>query len=89
MVLSFSGDVEVNYESHNDVVLLNVLYSSIVKCIKSKAEYIEKLGIKYENNETKFHLFDSKFCAELMEISYTNIMHFSLVLPECNLVIIT
>ena len=70
VILSFNGNVEVIYPSHNDGILRNVLYSSIIKCIKSKSKFIEELMIKYENKTTKFHLFDSKFCCQLMEITY-------------------
>ena len=74
--LLFEGHVylDPHFKSHNDPILRNVLYSSIIKCVKSKAEYIEDLEIDYGYNyNSKFHLFDGKFASSIFNISYPNL----------------
>ena len=34
-----------NYKSHDDPILRNILYSSIIKCIKSKLNSIQDISI--------------------------------------------
>ena len=81
--------VTFNYKSHDDPILRNVLYSSIIKCIKSKSDSIEQFWFahytgdyddidKNKQNGDLFQLFDSKFCSQLLEIPFHNLNDFEL-----------
>ena len=80
-----------NYKSHDDPVLRNVLYSSIIKSIKSKSDAIQELEFKHftgsghpddDGKLAEFQLFDSRFKSQLMEIEYKSLRDFNLILKS-------
>ncbi len=79
--LSFVGDVKVMYNTDDEV--LSTFCTSIVRFIQSKSESVEKIAIHYENKqESATHLFDSTFCAELLDHSYCNLKELNLMLQN-------